>query len=405
MSGVGFGQLLKDAIGLDAASIGASAIERAVQTRQAACRVATAEAYMELVRGSVAELQELIEAVVVPETWFFRDREAFATLAREAAGEWSRRHADGGVLRVLSVPCATGEEPYSIAMALIESGLAPDRFRVEAVDISERALAHARRGVYGRSSFRGADVAFRDRFFTPAADGHHLADSVRRQVVFRHGNLLAPVFAPESDGYDVIFCRNLLIYFDRATQEAAIAALTGMLSPHGFLFVGASETGVLVNYGFASAKLPMAFAFRKTAALRREPPPEAVGSRPARRPALKAVPPARRVVQPSVARPDDIADAQQLADQGRFVEAAAVCDTHIRTHGPSAAAFYLLGLVRDASGNAADAETSYRKALYLDPNHRHALAHLALLMDRAGRRPEALVLRNRVRRIELTNKS
>jgi chemotaxis protein methyltransferase WspC len=412
-------QLLKDAIGLDVASVGESAIARAAKERQVACRLADAAAYLERVRASVSELQELIEAVVVPETWFFRDREAFAALAREAAAAWLQTRADG-VFRLLSVPCATGEEPYSIAMTLAESGFPPDRFHIDAVDVSERALAHGRRAVYGRGAFRNGDVGFRDRFFQPVANGHQLAEMVRPRVTFHHGNLLSPTFVTDREPYDVIFCRNLLIYFDGATQDRAIAALARLLAPRGFLFVGASETGVLLNHGFASAKLPMAFAFRRASETpRREsaaapaPMAPAIVARPALRPAPR---PAAAAHQPaalrapsthdaSTARPDGIAEAQRLADQGRFVEAATACEACLRRHGPSASAFYLLGLVRDASGNHADAETYYRKTLYLDPNHRETLVHLALLMDTQGRQADALVLHNRARRLTAADRS
>ena len=123
-----FDRLLKQAMGLDVASIGASALARAVQERQRACSVQDAGAYLERVRASDAELQALIEAVVIPETWFFRDRAAFAALVRFVQVEWLPFHADG-CLRLLSLACSTGEEPYSMAMALLDAGLLPNRFR------------------------------------------------------------------------------------------------------------------------------------------------------------------------------------------------------------------------------------------------------------------------------------
>src|SRR5438132_309336 len=121
--------LLRETMGLDSASVGSSVIERAVQARVAACAMQDLQAYWEHIRTSEAELQELVEAVVVPETWFFRDREAFAAMTRMAHGDWLPHHPSG-TLRLLSLPCATGEEPYSIAMALLDTGFAAHRFRV-----------------------------------------------------------------------------------------------------------------------------------------------------------------------------------------------------------------------------------------------------------------------------------
>src|SRR6185503_1136786 len=209
---------------------------------------------------SPVELQALIEAVVVPETWFFRDREAFSTLARLVREESLTAPADG-VRRILSLPSSTGEEPYSIAMALFDAGVSADRFAIDAIDISAHALAVARRATYGKNSFRGRELGFRARYFAATASGHRLADRVRAQVHFRQGNLLSPDAAPTR--YEAIFCRNLLIYFDRATQDRAILALERLLAEGGVVFVAPSETGVLLNAGFVPVKAPFAFAFRK----------------------------------------------------------------------------------------------------------------------------------------------
>jgi chemotaxis protein methyltransferase WspC len=258
MAESGFERLLKETIGLDAAVIGSSAIDRAVAERQQACRLPAADAYWDHLRASESELQELIDAVIVPETWFFRDREAFAALAGPVVRSWSTER----VLRLLSVPCSTGEEPYSIAMALLDAGLAPARFHIDAVDVSERALAKARRAVFGRSSFRGESLAFRDRYFDEDGNGWRLAPHVCAQVTFQQSNLLDAAFLRDAEPYDVIFCRNLLIYFDRPTQDRATAVLARLLAPDGFLFVGPSETGLLLAHQFPSTKLPLAFAIR-----------------------------------------------------------------------------------------------------------------------------------------------
>lgn len=432
-----FGTVLKEMIGLDIESVGRSAIERAVRERQAACGLDDPNAYWDRVRASEAERQWLVDAAIVPETWFFRDREAFAALARLVHCEWMPAHPDG-VLRILSVPCSSGEEPYSIAMALRDAGVDPERFRIDATDVSTRVIAKARQGIYGQNSFRGADLAFRDRHFEPCSEGYRLAEPIRGLVNVQHGNLLAASFMDTAEPYDVIFCRNLFIYFDRATQERAIAVLKRLLTPAGFLFVGSSETGVFMNHDFVSARLPMAFAFRRrhsanprrgeageASPTQRRPTQPAARSVPARAmpswslssvslaSSVSGKPPAgsaAAVIRSARATPIErrasearraIDEAYRLADQGHFAEAARNCEDHLRQDGPSARAFYLLGLVRDASGNGSDAESFYRKALYLDPGHREALVHLALLMDRQGRKDDAQVLRNRVRRLEL----
>ena len=216
--------LLKQAMGLDAASIGSPAVERAVQVRMDASDLSDLGAYLEFARASDAELQQLIETIVVPETWFWRDPQAFALLSRWAFESWLPKNPLGP-LRLLSLPCSTGEEPYSMAMTLLEAGFPAGRMSIDAVDISERALALARRAIYGKNSFRGAEPALRDQYFEAAGDAWRLRESVQSHVRFQQSNIFADDCLPGAERYDVIFCRNVLIYFDRETQAHAVAVL------------------------------------------------------------------------------------------------------------------------------------------------------------------------------------
>jgi chemotaxis protein methyltransferase WspC len=403
--------LLRQAMGLDAASIGSTSVDRAVRLRMAACALERVEDYWSKLRADGGELQELIEALVVPETWFFREAAAFAALAH--AVETAVLPAnETGVLTLLSVPCSTGEEPYSIAMALLDAGLPPHRFAVDAVDISARALAKAGRAVYGSNSFRGGDLNFRERYFRPSPEGYHLADAVRERVRFRQANLLEPGFQAGRDRYEVIFCRNLLIYFDRPTQERAVKTLERLLAPSGLLFVSPAEAFLMTNSGFSSAGYARAFSYRKTPPGQRESgetPAKAVRARaplPPRPAAKRPAAPRARVASVGVvavasttlaAPPAGLEIAVQLADAGRLVEAAQACEAHLRDRA-SADGYCLLGLVRDALNDAHRAGECYRKALYLDPNHIEALAHLALSSERRGDTAAAQRLRDRARR-------
>jgi chemotaxis protein methyltransferase WspC len=402
--------LLKSRLGLDSASIGSTLIERAVRDRLAACRLPDLQVYLEHLRNSEAELQELIESVVVPETWFLRDRSAFAALTQWTVGDWWPAHPEGK-LRLLSLPCATGEEAYSLAIALLEAGLPASRFKIEAIDVSERALAVARKGVYGKNSFRGAEIDFRDRHFEKGPAGYRLNENIRQQVRFQAGNLLDPLFHPATGPYDIIFCRNLLIYFDRPTQDRAVGILLRLLAPGGLLFVGPAETSLLSSHQMVSIKLPMAFAFR------RKDPAEKTAPLPAQRETAPLRP--ARFISPATARPAplkpietaitptaspptaELDTAARLADEGHLVEAARTCETFIREHGASARAYYLLGLVRDAAGEPIEAASFYRKAIYLEPEHPEALVQLALLLGRQGETVAARMLHDRAARLHL----
>ncbi|MFY0479439.1 CheR family methyltransferase [Achromobacter marplatensis] len=416
-----FSALLKRKMGLDSGSIGKAAVERAVRHRIGAVNAADERDYLMRVQASPAEMQQLIEAVIVPETWFFRYPESQAAMATLASARlFAATVPDDRVLRVLSVPCSSGEEPHSIAMALLDAGVPASRFLVDAVDISERMVEFARRGVYGRNSFRGDDLAYRDRHFTETPDGYQLSTLARERVRFQQGNLFDANLLLGAAPYDFVFCRNLLIYFDAATQERAVQVLRRFTRGDGVLFVGPAETSLMTARRLPAVPIARSFAFSAQAM----PPPAETYSPP--KPIVHAwTPPRRPVAQPPAARlplphaaiaPTMAAPApaagsaasalrkiEAMADQGRVKDALAECRAHLAVHGASADGLHLLGLLQDAAGDAREAQAAYRKALYLDPTHREALLHLAALIASAGdvegaRRLQARAARQEARR-------
>jgi chemotaxis protein methyltransferase WspC len=222
--------LLRRHIGLDSASVGSSLIERSIRLRMKSLGLTRTDEYRALIESSRDEWDELVESVVVAETWFFRDREAFVTFAKLVRTEWLP-HNPAKILRVLSVPCSTGEEAFSVAMTLIDAGLPRNRFTIDAVDLSARALERARCAVYGKNSFRGKALDFRARHFSETENGYALRREICDCVEFHRGNLLEEKFFADRAAYDFIFCRNLLIYFDRATQSQALKQLHKLLGP------------------------------------------------------------------------------------------------------------------------------------------------------------------------------
>ncbi|HCS08977.1 MAG TPA: chemotaxis protein CheR, partial [Pseudomonas sp.] len=255
-----FFDFLKRRIGLDVASVGPAIIERAVRQRCTALNMQDHDEYWQRLNASADEQQALIESVIVPETWFFRYPESFATLGRLARERLAAQTAPR-VLRLLSLPCSTGEEPYSIAMAMFDAGFAAHQFRVEALDISPLSIQRAQRAVYGKNSFRGQDIGFRERHFTLEADGYHVSARVREQIEFKVGNVLDPALTASQPPYDFVFCRNLLIYFDLKTQQQALDALTRMTRLDGVLFIGPAEGSLLNGLGMRSINAPQSFAF------------------------------------------------------------------------------------------------------------------------------------------------
>ncbi|MHC8315956.1 CheR family methyltransferase [Pseudomonas sp. LB3P31] len=407
-----FFDFLKERIGLDVTSVGPAIIERAVRQRSSANNALTADEYWHRLQGSRDEQQALIEAVIVPETWFFRYPESFATLAKLAA----RRLAEINnmrALRILSLPCSTGEEPYSIAMALLDAGLKPHQFKVEGMDVSPLSVEKAKRAVYGKNSFRGQDIEFRERYFTPESDSYRLDERVLEQVRLEVGNLLDPTLLANLPAYDFVFCRNLLIYFDLPTQQQVFEVLKQLTHVDGVLFIGPAEGSLLGRFGMRSIGIPQSFAFSRQAAP--EPAPAFV-------PAPKPLPqhqPVRSVIPaPTRSRPFAIqaalpvvakaqtptstllANIAALANEGKSAEARAACESYLRSHEPVAQVFYWLGLLSDIAGSALEAQGFYRKALYLEPQHPDALMHLAALLQSQGDTAGARRLQDRAARSE-----
>ena len=360
-----FFDYLKQRIGLDVASVGPAIIERAVRQRCIALGMADNDRYWQ----RLAEIG-------------------------------SRRP-----LRILSLPCSTGEEPYSIAMALFDAGFAAHQFKVDALDVSPLSVQRAQNALYGKNSFRGQPTDFRERYFCVESDGYQLSERVCGQVSFTAGNLLDPILLASHEPYDFVFCRNLLIYFDLKTQQQALDVLKRLTRDDGVLFIGPAEGSLLNRLGMRSIGAPQSFAFCHN----HEPLPAArpvlAELKPLARPKAPApVPtPASRPFAPRAQAPIGQKSASpvdgpgllleqiaSLANEGKSLEARAVCEQFLQRHDPQAEVFYWLGLLSDVQGQTSEAQGFYRKALYLEPQHSEALAHLAALLasqgDEAGAR-------------------
>jgi chemotaxis protein methyltransferase WspC len=364
-------------LGLAPESVGERAVAAAVDRRMAAVAAADRTDYEFRLATDPAELRALADAVVVHETWFFRYPESFRLLAGFAAG---RR-----AVRALSVPCSTGEEAYSVAITLLDAGVAG--VSVLGVDVSEPAVARARAGVYPEGSFRESTHSPAERHFIRSAAGRVVAPAVKGRVAFRVASLIDPFFLADEPPFDVILCRNLFIYLTRDARARGVANLTRLLAPDGVLLVGHAESFALAAGRFRPVGSANAFAFtRATTAPPLPPvPPPTTAPVPA---APKTVPPPPRppgvVVPPPpppAAPPDPLAEARAAADRGEFREAARLCERVIGQGEPSAEGFALLGSIRSAAGDAAGAVREFERAVYLDPRHYDALVNLMALAE------------------------
>ena len=420
-------QLLADRIGLDVASVGEGLIVRGTQTRMKQLGLRRLEDYQRILLSASDEVQALVEEVVIPESWFFRDDRPFATFREFAQVGWATEPSRRP-LSVLCLPCASGEEPYSVAIALLELGLPAERFEVVAIDISERSIQRAAAGLYSRNAFRGMDPRLQALYFT-AHDGRFLLKAaVRAAVRFVQGNILDPALLGRRAGFDVVFCRNLLIYFDDLARGRAFANLDRLTAPEGLLFLGhADRPDPDLATRFVAFADRGSFVYQKRtvrATPPAAPPPPAPRTIPPPAPpraASRPVPPSpvRRVPVPSAAprvvapasvaaatAPAGAVDADEvliqasvLADQGRYHEATKLVRAHLGRGALDAGAHFLLGIIHQAAGDRAAAEAELTKAVYLDPEHDEALLALALLARRKGDMAAEALYRRRADRV------
>jgi len=401
-------QQIRERIGLDVASIGASALDRAVQRRILALGLTEGD-YLRFVERDATEWSSLVGELVVPESWFFRGGvDFFQYLAR-----WVRNRLNeskGTVIRVLSVPCSTGEEPYSLALALDQEGIPASRWQIDGVDLAREHLLRAVEGRYSSFSFREA-LDPRPKSFHLADDGRwELHPQYRERVRFRTGNLVDPGFLVAEPPYNLILCRNLFIYLTSDGRTRALANIERLLAPDGRLCLTASEAdrlagGPFVSDGPVSLALFQRSRGEKTLAPRSGVlglPRKPSGSQP-RAASRSGVTRSYTHVSLPHAAPvcDSIGETRRLADAGNLDAARTLCLKTIASETPTANHFSLLGIIHLATGATDDATEAFRKALYLEPGHAEALTHMIVLCEQRGDGDQAAGLRRRLSRLKL----
>jgi chemotaxis protein methyltransferase CheR len=186
------------------------------------------------------EWSDLASVLSNNETYFFRERSQLKALAGTILSEFLARSSR---VRLWSAACSSGEEPYSLAMTLVETGKVPDsQLSIRATDISPRVLELAAGAFYRALSFRATEPAVIARWFRALDDGFVLDERIKRLVSFGRLNLLESQRVAAEGPFDAIFCRNVLIYFDKPTQKRVVESFAKALRPGGYLFLGHAES-------------------------------------------------------------------------------------------------------------------------------------------------------------------
>jgi chemotaxis protein methyltransferase CheR len=197
------------------------------------------------------ELAAIIDIITVNETYFFREQNQLKTLSEEILPELKEIRKDKKRLRIWSAGCSTGEEPYTIAMLVLEKGYFHGwNIEIFGSDINQRVLQVARSGIYRKNSFRTTEQYFLNRYFKEENGLFRISDNVKQHVSFTHLNLLDPFKVKLVGTMDVIFCRNVLIYFDHPSRKKVIDMFYERLVDGGYLLLGHAESLINISTAF-----------------------------------------------------------------------------------------------------------------------------------------------------------
>lgn len=382
-------------------------LETSLATRLAATRMAMGD-YVHMVTtvGGRGELHQLAELLLNHETFFFRNQPHIHALRKVIIPQIHRRKPPGEPLRIWSAGCATGEEPYSLAITLLETlgTPLPRPIEVWATDLSNRALDRARAGCYAGRSLTHVTPELRSRYFEHRGDSWCVRKAVRDLVHFDTFNLL-DTFPAQARGVDMIFCQNVTIYFQLPTCRALMERFYATLPEGGLLFLGFSETLWKIFDGFQPKEVDEAFVYVKPTP-DRTPAPRTRGH-VKREDSARSVPTLRHVVSPHEAphapthsEEVKVARAHDLIERGH-AEAAITLLNQVQLNGPWAPrAIVLIARAHANRGDLALALAEAQRAREMDNLTSEAYLLLGVLYARQGQYGAAIEQLERARYLE-----
>jgi chemotaxis protein methyltransferase CheR len=242
-------------------------IDRRLSERMLATQSHTFHEYFANLRSDAEhEIEYLINAFTVNETYFYREDHQLRCMTSNLLDDIVLRKHPDQPIRIWSVPCSTGEEPYSIAIWLMENWPPVDRHDIEIIgsDIDTSVLKTAAEGVYGERALMRLSTSIRERYFRPTAGGTYQIDpGLRDSIQFTNVNLIDTLSMAEYRNIDIVFCRNVLIYFDDASRRLAAENIYDCLRPGGYICLGHSETMSRISSLYKVCRYPDAIVYQK----------------------------------------------------------------------------------------------------------------------------------------------
>ncbi|TNC46228.1 protein-glutamate O-methyltransferase CheR [Rubellimicrobium rubrum] len=242
-------------------------VDRRLAERMEATGAGSFGSYFATLRADVGgEMELLVNSLTVNETYFYREDHQLRCLTSSLLDPVARRKRRGEPIRIWSVPCSTGEEPYSIAIWLLENWPAVDEFEIEILgsDIDTRALAAARDGSYGKRALSRLSPDLVGKYFDPAGEERwQIIEGLRNSIQLTQANLVDGAEMARHGRFDVVFCRNVLIYFDDASRRIAAGNLYDALLPGGYICLGHAESMSRISSLFEVVRTEEAIVYRR----------------------------------------------------------------------------------------------------------------------------------------------
>jgi chemotaxis protein methyltransferase CheR len=242
-------------------------VERRIEERIAATHATSFASYFARLRTDAdGEVEHLINAFTVNETYFYRESHQLACMTSNLLAERLKAKRKGEAMRIWSIPCSTGEEPYSIALWLLENWPEVDAHDVEIVgsDIDTKVLEDARAGLFGERALMRLTPELVGKYFVSTGPGQwRILDDIRQSVAFTAANVVRRAETRPHGEFDVIFCRNVLIYFDEASRRVAAENLYENLAPGGYICLGHSESMSRISPLFEVCRFADAIVYRR----------------------------------------------------------------------------------------------------------------------------------------------
>ncbi|HTZ71601.1 MAG TPA: protein-glutamate O-methyltransferase CheR [Acetobacteraceae bacterium] len=244
-------------------------IERRVAEGMSRVGIGNFSEYLTQLSSGAPEAERLVNSFTVNETYFYREEHQLHCLGASMLPEIVTHRGPGDLVRIWCVPCSTGEEPYSVAIWLLENWALVDAYHIEIVgaDIDTQVLEAAVAGYYGERALSRLSAELRSRYFAPAGEAKwRIIEDLRESVIFRPVNIVSQASMARQGRFDVILCRNVLIYFDDASRLQAAENLHAALHPGGFLCLGHSESMSRISDRFMLRRFPDAIVYQRSIA-------------------------------------------------------------------------------------------------------------------------------------------